>query len=80
MIEYEEIRDAIQDGKVENDGIWLSWADLWRIDAVAVRNGIKAMKEEPDGINTMLFESFVGQRMLIEDIAELIRPKEQSDV
>ena len=79
MAEYEEIRDAIQDGKVENDGIWLSWTDLWRIDAVAVRNGNKAMKKEPDGINTMLFQAFVGQRMLVEDIAELIRPKEQTD-
>ena len=79
MIEYEEIRDAIQEGKVENDGIWLSWADLWRIDAIAVRNGNKALKEEPKGINTILFQNFVGQRMLIGDLAELVRPKEQTE-
>ena len=79
MIEYEEIRDAIQEGKVENDGIWLSWADLWRTDAIAVRNGNKALKEEPKGINTILFQNFVGQRMLIGDLAELVRPKEQTE-
>ena len=74
-MDYEEIKDAIQDGKVENDGIWLSWEDLWRIDAVACRNAGKAMEDK----DVPLFHSFIGQRMLIGDIAELIRPKEQTE-
>ena len=74
-MDYEEIKDAIQDGRVENDGIWLSWADLWRIDAVACRNAKIAIEEK----NVPLFQSFVGHRTLISDLAELVRPKEEPE-
>lgn len=33
-------------------------------------NGKQDMKEQ------MMFQAYVGQRMLIEDLAELVRPKE----
>lgn len=80
MVEdYEEIKDVLQDYKVENDGIWLSWGDLWRIDGVAVRNALKAHEREPEGIKQMLFQSFVGQRVLINEIAHLIRPEEEDE-
>ena len=78
--EYEEIAPALKEYKIENDGVWLSWNDLWRIDAVVCRNAMQASREmeegEKIGINRMLFQNFVGQRMLIEEIAALIRPKE----
>ena len=80
MVEdYEEIKDVLQDYKIENDGIWLSWGDLWRIDGVAVRNALKAHECEPEGVKQMMFQSFVGQRVLINDIAHLIRPKEEDE-
>lgn len=80
MVEdYEEIKDVIQDYKIENDGIWLSWGDLWRIDGVAVRNAQKAMDNEPEGIKQMMFQAYVGQRMLIEELAELTRTKEEEN-
>ena len=78
-VDYEEIKDVLQDYKVENDGIWLSWGDLWRIDGVAVRNALKALKCEPNGVNEMMFQCFVGQRGLINDLAHLIRPKEEDE-
>lgn len=71
MTDYEEIKDALKDYRITDDGIWLSWGDLWRIDAVACRNGGRAMKDDKG-----MFHVFVGQRMLIEDLAELVRPKE----
>ena len=78
--EYEEIAPALKEYKIENDGVWLSWNDLWRIDAVVCRNAMQASMEMEEGeeadINRMLFQNFVGQRMLIEEIAALIRPKE----
>ena len=78
--DYEEIKDAIKDCKIENDGIWLSWNDLWRIDGVAVRNAMKAMNgDDPDGIKQIIIHSFVGQRMLISEIAELVRPPKEDD-
>ena len=76
---YEEIKDALKDYKIENGGIWLSWGDLWRIDGVAVRNAQKAMNNEPEGIKQMMFQAYVGQRMLIENIAELVRPKKEDE-
>ena len=76
---YEEIKDALKDYKIENGGIWLSWGDLWRIDGVAVRNAQKAMDNEPKGVNQMMFQAYVGQRMLIEDLAELVRTKEDNE-
>lgn len=79
IADYEEIKDALKDYKIENDGIWLSWGDLWRIDGVAVRNAQKAMNSEPEGIEQMMFQAYVGQRMLIEDIAELVRPKKEDE-
>ena len=80
MVEdYEEIKDALNDYKIENGGIWLSWEDLWRIDGVAVRNAQKAMDNEPEGIKQMMFQVYVGQRMLIEDLAELARTKEDNE-
>lgn len=78
--DYEEIKDAIKDWKVENDGIWLSWSDLWRIDGVAVRNAMKAMNgDDSDGIKQIMFHTFVGQRVLINELAELVRPREEED-
>ena len=78
VTDYEEIKDAVKDWKVENDGIWLSWDDLWRIDGVAVRNAIKVMNsDESEGIKQMMFHTFIGQRMLISELAELVRPKEE---
>ena len=80
MVEdYEEVGDVLQDYKVENDGIWLSWSDLWKLDGRAVRNATKALNGEPDGVRQMMFQSFVGQRMLIEDLAELVRPKKENE-
>lgn len=75
MVEYEEIKDVFKESKVEGDGVWISFADLWRIDAVACRNGIKAMNEK----DVPLFQSFVGQRMLISDIADMFEPKETEE-
>jgi hypothetical protein len=69
---YENIKDVVKDCKIENDGIWLSVSDLWRIDGVAVRNANKAINTRDDGIGQMLFQNFVGQRMLIEEIVALI--------
>lgn len=78
--EYEEIAPALKEYKIENDGVWLSWNDLWRIDALVCRNAMQALREMEEGekteINRMLFQNFVGQRMLIEEITALIRPKE----
>ena len=78
--DYEEIKDAVKDWKVENDGIWLSWNDLWKIDGVAVRNAMKVMNgDESEGIKQMMFHTFIGQRMLISELAELVRPKEDNE-
>ena len=79
IADYEEIKDALKDYKIENGGIWLSWEDLWRIDGVVVRNARKAMDNEPEGIKRMLFQVYAGQRMLIEELAELVRPKKEDD-
>ena len=75
---YEEIKDVLKDYKIENDGIWLSWGDLWRIDGVAVRNAQRAMGRK-DGVQQMMLQAYVGQRMLISDLAELVRPKEENN-
>ena len=75
--DYEEIKDALKDYKIENGGIWLSWEDLWRIDGVAVRNAMKVMEKKPKDVPA--FWTFVGQRMLIEELAELVRPKEEDE-
>lgn len=75
--EYEEIKDVLKDYKVDNDGIWLSWSDLWRIDGVAVRNALKAINEDIENIET--FWTFIGWRMLIEDLAALVRPGDNDD-
>lgn len=75
MAEYEEIKDAFKDSRVEGDGVWISFADLWRIDAVACRNVIKAMNEK----DVSLFQAFVGQRMLISDISDKFEPKETEE-
>ena len=79
--DYEDIAPSLKEFKIENDGIWLSWSDLWRIDAVACRNGIRAMKKvkNNDSVAELLFQNFIGQRMLIEEIAELIRPKTEEN-
>ena len=78
--DYEEIKDAVKDWKVENGGIWLSWDDLWKIDGVAVRNAMKVMNgDESEGIKQMMFHTFIGQRMLISELAELVRPKKEED-
>ena len=78
--DYEEIKDAVKDWKVENDGIWLSWDDLWKIDGVAVRNAMKVMNgDESEGIKQMMFHTFIGQRMLISELAELVRPKKEDE-
>ena len=75
---YEEIADVLKDYKIENGGIWLSVSDLWRIDGVAVRNANKAINENTDDIGRMLFQNFIGQRMLVEDIVNLIQPKTEN--
>ena len=69
---YEELKDVLQDYKIENDGIWLSWGDLWRIDGMAVRNGQHALKEGEIGIP--VFQSYVGWRILIEELSKQINP------
>lgn len=76
--EYEEIKDVLKDYKIENDGIWLSWEDLWRIDGVAVRNANKK-NGKSYGENLPMFWSYVGWRVLIEDFAALVRPKKDED-
>ena len=78
VTDYEEIKNAVKDWKIENDGIWLSWDDLWKIYDVATRNALKSMDEnEFKEMGLMMFYSFIGQRVLIEDIAELVRPKKE---
>ena len=79
--DYEEIAQALKDYKIVDDGIWLSWNDLWRIDAVACRNGGRAIKAVENGheYGNVMFQAYVGQRMLIEDIAELVRPKTETE-
>jgi hypothetical protein len=69
---YEETKDAFKESRMDGDGVWISFADLWRIDAVACRNGIKAMNDK----DIPLFQAFVGQRMLISEIADKFQPKE----
>ena len=79
--DYEDIAPALKEYKIENDGIWLSWGDLWRIDAVACRNALKAMDEVENGdeCSRMLFQNFIGQRMLIEEISQLFNKNETDD-
>ena len=79
--EYEDIAPSLKDYEIESDGIWLSWGDLWRIDAVACRNAMRAMKEVDNGHESgiPMFHTFVGQRMLIEELAELVRPKQDCE-
>jgi hypothetical protein len=59
----------MKEPKIINGGIWISWDDLWRIDGVAVRNSQRALESG----DITLFQGFVGQRMLIEDLAKLIK-------
>jgi hypothetical protein len=59
----------MKEPKIINGGIWISWEDLWRIDGVAVRNSQRALESG----DIKLFQGFVGQRMLIEDLAKLIK-------
>lgn len=79
--DYEDIAPALKEYKIENDGIWLSWGDLWRIDAVACRNALKAMDdvENGDEYSKLLFQNFIGQRMLIEEISQLFNKNETQD-
>lgn len=67
--DYEEIAPSMKEPKIINGGIWISWDDLWRIDGVAVRNSQRALESG----DITLFQGFVGQRMLIEDLAKLIK-------
>jgi hypothetical protein len=64
---YEEIREVLQEYKIYDSGIWLSWEDIWKIDGVAVRNAQRALKSG----DITVFHGFVGQRMLIEDLGKL---------
>lgn len=77
--EYEQIKDAIKDAKVSDEGIWLSTGDLWRIDEVAIRNALKAMRNRDDGVSFIMAQCFIGWRMLIQEIAELAREKNDSN-
>ena len=70
--DYEEIASVLQEPRVVNDGIWLSWEDLWRIDGVVARNAMRALRSD----DIMMFHGCCGQRMLLEDLAGLVRPKE----
>ena len=70
--DYEEIASVLQEPLVVADGIWLSWEDLWRIDGVVARNAMRALKSD----DIMMFHGYCGQRMLIEELARLVRPKE----
>ena len=78
---YEDIAPALKDYKIENDGIWISWGDLWRIDAVACRNALKAMDEVEKGDETskLLFQNFIGQRMLITELSELFNKNDDNE-
>ena len=70
--DYEEVALVLQEPRVVGDGIWLSWEDLWRIDGVVARNAMRASKSD----DIMMFHGYCGQRMLIEELARLVRPKE----
>jgi hypothetical protein len=74
MNDYEESVSVLQESRTEDDGLWLSWSDLWRIDGVVVKNAKKALKSG----NSALFHGYCGQRMLIEDLASLIRPNDNT--
>lgn len=79
--DYEDIAPVLKEYKIENDGIWISWSDLWRIDAVACRNALKAMAEVEAGdeCSRYLFQNFIGQRMLIEEISQLFNKNMQDE-
>jgi hypothetical protein len=79
--DYEDIAPALKEFKIENDGIWISWSDLWRIDAVACRNALRALSEAESGdeCSTYLFQNFIGQRMLIEELSQLFNKNTQDE-
>lgn len=70
--DYEEVASVLQESRIDRDGIWLSWRDLWRIDGVVAKNAMRALRSD----NTTMFHGYCGQRMLIEDLARLRKPKE----
>ena len=73
--DYEDPEDVIKKCKFDENGIYISWENLWKIDAVAVRNGLKAMKRG----EVSLFQAYVGQRMLVDTIGYVLRPHKVED-